>query len=525
MQHLRDVLTKILTKTEVTKSVNKNNADHAVLFEAVNLIIHHDSDVADSMRDKAVGLLGRFISVREPNIRYLGLDTMSRLARIDSTTELIKRHQSTILYSLKDADISIRKRALDLLFSMCDETNSSEIVRELLDYLTVADHGIKEEMVLKIAILAERYAPDYQWYVNTILALITTAGDFVSDDIWHRAMQIISQHEPLQRYSAKRLHEALVVEGTVHQTAVKAAAYVLGEYGVLLSEADPDAPDLEAVSLPEQFDGAFTLFILFAILFCFHYSFFRTLFCSFLFSARTLSHPPSLLRARTVVPIGALSSRCDAHLPPRRSSPSLSSSRSAALSAHFEDVDFGTQALCLTAFLKMSNECGDLALQVREIINACRTSIDVELQSRACEYYAMPSAGANSEGRAFMDVALEPMPAFSSDRESVLDRRLQVRLCAARVRVACSRRRSHPLHLFCLPFLSPSSSSLLRTPWPFRSPARRRAPTRTSSPPRRTKVASRRAPPPALDRRATTNRATRRRARAAAPRTSSVEAT
>ena len=162
VQHLRDVLTKILTKTEVTKSVNKNNADHAVLFEAVNLIIHHDSDVADSMRDKAVGLLGRFISVREPNIRYLGLDTMSRLARIESTTELIKRHQSTILYSLKDADISIRKRALDLLFSMCDETNSAEIVRELLDYLTVADHGIKEEMVLKIAILAERYAPDYQ---------------------------------------------------------------------------------------------------------------------------------------------------------------------------------------------------------------------------------------------------------------------------------------------------------------------------------------------------------------------------
>ena len=31
-----------------------------------------------------------------------------------------------------------------------------------------------------------------------------------------------------------------------------------------------------------------------------------------------------------------------------------------------------------------------------------------------------------------MDVALEPMPAFSSDRESILDRRLQVRYaCAA----------------------------------------------------------------------------------------------
>jgi AP-2 complex subunit alpha len=349
VQHLRDVLTKVLTKTEVTKSVNKNNADHAVLFEAVNLIIHHDSDVADSMRDKAVGLLGRFISVREPNIRYLGLDTMSRLAKIESTTELIKRHQSTILYSLKDADISIRKRALDLLFSMCDETNSSEIVRELLDYLLVAEFGIKEEMVLKIAILAERYAPDYQWYVNTILKLITTAGDFVSDDIWHRAMQIISQHEPLQRYSAGKLHEALLVEGAVHQIAVKAAAYVLGEYGVLLSDPPEDSSvGLEAVPLQDQFD---------------------------------------------------------------------------ALSAHFEDVDHRSQALCLTAFLKMAHECADLMPQAREIMDSCRTSIDVELQNRACEYFALPQVGSST----IMASVLEPMPAFSSDRESILDRRLQAR--------------------------------------------------------------------------------------------------
>ena len=57
---------------------------------------------------------------------------------------------------------------------------------------------IKEEMVLKIAILAERFAPDYQWYVDTILQLIRIAGDFVSDDIWHRAVQIITQHDDLQ---------------------------------------------------------------------------------------------------------------------------------------------------------------------------------------------------------------------------------------------------------------------------------------------------------------------------------------
>lgn len=36
---LDEVLTAILTNTEVTKSVNKNNGEHAVLFEAVSIVI------------------------------------------------------------------------------------------------------------------------------------------------------------------------------------------------------------------------------------------------------------------------------------------------------------------------------------------------------------------------------------------------------------------------------------------------------------------------------------------------------
>lgn len=36
---LMEIINKILKKTEVTKSVNKNNADHGILFEAANLLI------------------------------------------------------------------------------------------------------------------------------------------------------------------------------------------------------------------------------------------------------------------------------------------------------------------------------------------------------------------------------------------------------------------------------------------------------------------------------------------------------
>ena len=47
------------------------------------------------------------------------------------------RHQKSIVASLKDPDISIRRRALDLLFAMCSPANAAEIVAELLSYLEV----------------------------------------------------------------------------------------------------------------------------------------------------------------------------------------------------------------------------------------------------------------------------------------------------------------------------------------------------------------------------------------------------
>lgn len=39
------------------------------------------------------------------------------------------------------------------------------------------------EQVLKVAILAEKYAVDYTWYVDTILNLIRVAGDYVSEEV------------------------------------------------------------------------------------------------------------------------------------------------------------------------------------------------------------------------------------------------------------------------------------------------------------------------------------------------------
>ena len=84
----------------------------------------------------------------------------------------MRRCNSTLSVSLKILVVN-----QDLVYSMCDSTTVKETVAELLSYLTTADMHLKEELVLKIAILAERFCTEHEWYVDVVLSLVKAAGD------------------------------------------------------------------------------------------------------------------------------------------------------------------------------------------------------------------------------------------------------------------------------------------------------------------------------------------------------------
>lgn len=232
---LFEVLNHILTRTEVSDSVNKSNADHSILFEAVTLVIHYGNDVTPQLRDSTIALLGRFISVKEANIRYLGLDAMNRLVNLEGPNA-VKVHQSTVLESLKDVDISVRRRALGLLFSLTDGENVHFIVSELLVNLSSAESAMKDEMVVKIAILGEKFnAGNMQWYVDIMVKVIIMAGDYVAEAVWHRIVLLVINHSEVHEYAAEKMLE-IVQSKWAHDTAVSLAGYLLGEIGVNICE-------------------------------------------------------------------------------------------------------------------------------------------------------------------------------------------------------------------------------------------------------------------------------------------------
>ena len=234
------------------KNVQQNNAQNAVLFEAINLIIHLDTEQA--LMNQISTRLGKFIQSRETNVRYLGLEAMTHLAARAETLDPIKQHQSIIIGSLKDRDISVRRKGLDLLYSMCDQTNARPIVGELMIYLQNADFGIREEMVLKIAILTEKYATDVKWYVDISLRLISMAGDHVSDEVWQRVIQIVTNNEELQIYAVQHILQYCKADHC-HETLIKLGAYVLGEFGHLIADHRGGSPIEQFLALYNKLPG------------------------------------------------------------------------------------------------------------------------------------------------------------------------------------------------------------------------------------------------------------------------------
>ncbi|KAL1998940.1 hypothetical protein VTN02DRAFT_5323 [Thermoascus thermophilus] len=241
--HVREIIRESLQQImhsamDTPKNVQQNNAQNAVLFEAINLLIHLDTE--HNLMMQISSRLGKYIQSRETNVRYLGLEAMTHFAARAETLDPIKKHQNIILGSLRDRDISVRRKGLDLLYSMCDTSNARPIVNELLRYLQSADYAIREEMVLKVAILTEKYATDAQWYIDISLKLLSLAGDHVSDEVWQRVIQIVTNNEELQAYAAQHLLEYL--KGDCHDSLVKIGSYVLGEFGHLIADNKGASP-------------------------------------------------------------------------------------------------------------------------------------------------------------------------------------------------------------------------------------------------------------------------------------------
>ncbi|PSS02469.1 glycosyl hydrolase family 47-domain-containing protein [Coniella lustricola] len=220
-EQINDILAQVATNTDSTKNVG-----NSILYEAVRTILDIEAD--SGLRVLGVNILGKFLTNRDNNIRYVALNTLIKVVAIEPNA--VQRHRNTILECLRDPDISIRRRALDLSFTLINESNVRVLIRELLAFLEVADNEFKPTLTTQIGIAADKYAPNKRWHVDTMLRVLTLAGNYVKEPILSSVVRLIATSPDLQTYAVQKLYTNLKKDIT-QESLTQAGAWCIGEYG------------------------------------------------------------------------------------------------------------------------------------------------------------------------------------------------------------------------------------------------------------------------------------------------------
>ncbi|KAI0502440.1 hypothetical protein KFK09_017390 [Dendrobium nobile] len=223
-EFINDILAQVATKIESNK-----NAGNAILYECVETIM--GIEATGGLRVLAINILGRFLSNRDNNIRYVALNMLMKSVVVDS--QAMQRHRTTILECVKDSDASIRKRALELVCLLVNDTNVKPLTKELIDYLEVSDEEFKGDLTEKICSIVERFSSEKLWYIDQMLKILSEAGNHVKDEVWHSLIVVISNAADLQGYTVRSLYKAFQTS-SLQVGLVRVALWCIGEYGEML---------------------------------------------------------------------------------------------------------------------------------------------------------------------------------------------------------------------------------------------------------------------------------------------------
>ncbi|KAG5932225.1 hypothetical protein E4U60_005392 [Claviceps pazoutovae] len=223
-EQINDILAQVATNTDSSKNVG-----NSILYEAVRTILDMEAD--SGLRVLGVNILGKFLTNRDNNIRYVALNTLIKVVAIEPNA--VQRHRNTILECLRDPDISIRRRALDLSFTLINESNVRILIRELLAFLEVADHEFKSTMTSQIGIAADKFAPNKRWHFDTMLRVLSLAGNHVREQILSSFVRLIAATPELQHYAVRKLYTNLKKDIT-QESLTQAGAWCIGEYADFL---------------------------------------------------------------------------------------------------------------------------------------------------------------------------------------------------------------------------------------------------------------------------------------------------
>ena len=223
-EDLENLLTSIPSNTDTTRK----NTGNSVLYELVRCIFSYDS--SKSLKSLGGTILGQFLANKDNNYKYLALNTLNDIAKID--IETVQKHKNVILEFLKDPDIAIKRRSLDLTYLIVNSENIRQIVTETLDFInSTSNVEFKLELTSKIFYSLEKYSPSLKWELDVLLKMLCLCEDAINDEIVWKITNLILTTKELQQYSMFRYFIAMqnMLEDTDVESLYTVGIIILGE--------------------------------------------------------------------------------------------------------------------------------------------------------------------------------------------------------------------------------------------------------------------------------------------------------
>ena len=244
IDELADLFVSVQSITESSKQTG-----YALQYEIIKDI--NNLNASSGMKNLSNNILGKFLSSNDYNLKYIALNTLKDVARKDLAS--VQKHRSVILEFLKDNDISLQKRALDLIYLIINKNNLKNITKECLIFLPKAEDEIKYELTKKLQDSIVKYSLSYKWEIDSLIKMVINSKGKLYEDVLSQIIIAILKVKELYVYSAHKVFLALKVKKNENNPSLaKLCIYIIGELCTYLTNNTTLNCKNETISVSED---------------------------------------------------------------------------------------------------------------------------------------------------------------------------------------------------------------------------------------------------------------------------------